>query len=422
MKSLYSNGPTSNDSVRKPFEDNLRKAKEIFLAAPYFTIAEPIVAAANAGKRVQLLIGLNSSTSPEAISKIYNVPNLTARYLTHRFHAKIFIFDDLAFIGSANITDGGLIANREAVIRLDPNDDAVIIQDTKELFQELWESALEITLEKLNQFRQARRSLSLPKLTPDEMIENIIGRAEPNTINAASKHRTSQQLFLESLRRQIQSYRMAFEEISEILVKQNLRRPELAEIGLFNEANRFLNWVRLTKAIGGDSWKFAPVLSQNERKAAITGFAQDWVSQTDSKVPQDYIDWLQRVQTVFASIETIDSASKDELTQALMSLHAFAEQLRFVKGGLQNLPSEFWTANSNDMAKVKKSISYLLFGSEDFTTRLYKYLFTRHIKLAGFGKSCALEIFGTIKPNEAPPMNGRMAKALKFLGYDVLSL
>lgn len=32
---------------------------------------------------------------------------------------------------------------------------------------------------------------------------------------------------------------------------------------------------------------------------------------------------------------------------------------------------------------------------------------------------CALELYGTIRPTECPPINGRMAKALRYLGLDV---
>jgi hypothetical protein len=41
------------------------------------------------------------------------------------------------------------------------------------------------------------------------------------------------------------------------------------------------------------------------------------------------------------------------------------------------------------------------------------------MKLGYFGQFCALELFGTVKPEECPPMNGRMAKALRYLGFDV---
>jgi hypothetical protein len=128
------------------------------LAAPYFTIAEPIVNAARAGKSVQLLIGLNSATSPEAVSATHGIPNLAVRYLTHRFHAKIYVFDDAALLGSSNLTDGGLMSNREAVICLDQREDIEAVEEVRGLFLELWESAQVLTIEKMHSNRRMHRS------------------------------------------------------------------------------------------------------------------------------------------------------------------------------------------------------------------------------------------------------------------------
>jgi hypothetical protein len=41
----------------------------LFLAAPYFDHVAPILEAAREGKTVQLLIGLNSATNPDAVGK-----------------------------------------------------------------------------------------------------------------------------------------------------------------------------------------------------------------------------------------------------------------------------------------------------------------------------------------------------------------
>ena len=41
------------------------------------------------------------------------------------------------------------------------------------------------------------------------------------------------------------------------------------------------------------------------------------------------------------------------------------------------------------------------------------------MKLGLFGRFCALELYGAIKPEECPPMKNRMAKALRYLGFDV---
>jgi hypothetical protein len=53
------------------------------------------------------------------------------------------------------------------------------------------------------------------------------------------------------------------------------------------------------------------------------------------------------------------------------------------------------------------------------TQRLHDVLYDPAMKLGLFGIFCALELYGTIRPEDCPPMNGRIAKALRFLGFDV---
>ena len=137
------------------------------------------------------------------------------------------------------------------------------------------------------------------------------------------------------------------------------------------------------------------------------------------RLPEYYEACLYDVQRIFGSEQAIASDSKEELTQGLMSIHAFVEMSRFVKGGKANLPPAFWKANNDDMARVKGTLTYLLHGRGDFIQRLHDILYEPGRKLGNFGRFCALELYGTIKPAECPPMNGRMAKALRYLGFDV---
>ena len=109
MDRLFSNGP-SNDFVLNPFNRLVLNSSRLYLAAPYFTAGDTVRDAVKAGKSVQLIVGLNAATSPQALAKVHGVPNLAVRYLTYRFHAKIYIFDDAAMVGSSNLTDGGLVA------------------------------------------------------------------------------------------------------------------------------------------------------------------------------------------------------------------------------------------------------------------------------------------------------------------------
>jgi len=351
---------------------------------------------------------------------VHGLQNIAVRYLTRRFHAKIFIFDSCALVGSSNLTDGGLLSNREATVALDQAEDLDTIDELRALFLELWEAAQVLTTEKLKDFVSAHRSIPRSGPDPDQIIENAVGKAEPVNINVASKTKSSERIFLEGLRRQVyEQYRPAFDEVTQLLLANKFRRPELADVGVANETNRFLNWVRLNYVIGDEIWQAAPLRSQDDRRAKIVQLGQEWVTTHSPKIPEDYIEWLSQVQLVFGTADALSAASKEQLTRGLTSLHAFAEMARFVKAGSPNLPGGFWAANKQDTAKVKTTLSYLLRGSGDFIQRLHDVLYRADLKLAWFGKFCALELYGTIKPEECPPMNGRMAKALRYLGFDV---
>jgi len=417
VTSVYSNGPARN-FVRNPFERLAASSHSLWLAAPYFTGVDSILVAAQAGKPIRLLVGLNATTSPEALAKVCRFPSVAARYLTHRFHAKIYIFDGGVLLGSSNLTDAGMVANREATVLLDPSEDAERIEDVRALFAELWDAARVLTSDTLKLFKRERDALRTGP-DPDSLIEKAIGRAEPANINVASRAQSRERLFLEGLRRLVyEQYKPAFSDVGELLAEHGLRRPELSAVGLANETNRFLSWLRLTH-IPGEEWRDAPALSREDRSARILEFGGEWAEAANNRVPADYVEWLNRVRTVFESATSIGAASQAELTNGLMSLHAFSEQLRFVKGGLAKLPVEFWSANRNDVRKVKRTLAHLTHGVGEFVERLHDVLYTPSFKLSYFGQFSALELEGTLKPEECPPMNGRMAVALRFLGFVV---
>ena len=103
MKRVYTNGP-EKDFVLNPFQNFIRNSTRIYAAAPYFTKAEALVEGATAGKSIDLLVGLNEATSREALQMVHGLQNIAVRYLTRRFHAKIFIFDSCALVGSSNLS------------------------------------------------------------------------------------------------------------------------------------------------------------------------------------------------------------------------------------------------------------------------------------------------------------------------------
>ena len=75
--------------------------------------------------------------------------------------------------------------------------------------------------------------------------------------------------------------------------------------------------------------------------------------------------------------------------------------------------------NLNDVVRVKSTLTHQVYGSGDFIQRWHDVLYDPSMKLSKFGRFCALERYGTVDPTKCPPVNGRMAKALRYLGFGV---
>lgn len=393
-------------------------SNNLWIAAPYVTETEELAEAAKAGKSVRLLVGLNDCTSAKALRDLHDIPGCMIRYFTRRFHAKIYVFDQAAMLGSSNLTDGGLCSNREATICLDSSEDLI---ELRALFLELWESASVLTPQKLEDFERVHGSVRGGRPDYDPRLESIIGISEPTNIRVGSEKKSKERLFIEQLRREVyEEYKPAFDEVTNLLNTNNLRRNDLTGIGSAMETNRFLNWVRLSQAIGEDAWRETPLRpNPADRHGEILRLGQEWVQADRNKVPADYIDWLNTVRKVFANRETIQEVSKDQLTDGLLSIHAFHEQSRWKGGGKTGLAERFWAANDDDITRVKRTLRNLLFGPGDFIQRFHDLLYDPEFTLKYFGYFCALELFGTVRPDQYPPMNGRMAKALRYIGFNV---
>ena len=122
MHCLYSNG--TGKFVLDPFSNLICKAPNAYLAASFHTVDRSCRRSAGGNPSL-------ASDWPERI----DIPTRTTghagvlyRYLAHRFHAKVFIFGDTALIGSSNLTDGGLLQNRKAVIQLSGAGDAEAVE------------------------------------------------------------------------------------------------------------------------------------------------------------------------------------------------------------------------------------------------------------------------------------------------------
>jgi len=414
MPTLYSNGP-QRDFVIRPYLQLMAKTSTVFVASPFVTLTKDLADAVRQGKRVSLLVGLNAATDPAVLREVFGLPNLAIRYYTHRFHAKIYLFDDCALVGSSNLTDGGMQRNREATILIEQADQ---VQEIRALCQELWTGAPVLTPEILKRFEDSVGPFG-KHFNPDAKIETAVGKAEPPNISVGSQKKSSEYIFLEALRQRVyEKFMPAFNECSSLLATEGLHRPEWTDSDKGSETNRFLNWVRLTHG-SGDDWQKSPLLTQEDRKKLIITLGKLWVSTDDPRITSDYFSNMEHLRSVFATRESLEAASREDISSALMGVHAFEEQIRFIKGGYSAIIDFFWKENNEDDKRVKASLGHLLFGQEEFIRRLYDILNFQEWKIRYFGESCALELSGTVRPDICPPMNGRSAKGLRFIGFDV---
>jgi HKD family nuclease len=157
MGRIFSNSPLK-DFVVNPYAELVAGSAQISVMSPFVTRVEELIDAARSGKRVDLLVGLNSSTSPAALAKAQQQHGIEVRYYAHhRFHAKVYLFDRAAIIGSSNLTDAGLKYNREAAIALNDDDDSADIVELRAVFDELWDAAAVLTDDVLKRFSEAHQ-------------------------------------------------------------------------------------------------------------------------------------------------------------------------------------------------------------------------------------------------------------------------
>lgn len=432
LSDIYANTKATGFTINF-FSEVATQAKQAWLAAPFLTTTEAIDILTAKGCEVSLIVRFSPVTLPAALKKAHENPRVRVRYFTdQKFHTKLYVVDDVALVGSANLTDSGLKANRELSIVLHQDRD-IAFEQLPTVFDELWNYADVLTDDVLKAYTKAFNQPGRPHTEDafEKFLKDFVPEASPPSIVVDSDKVSKERSFIQAFRRKYDEILIPFHnEIVELALKHGLGRKEYEGQDPQIEIGRFLGWLRLVHG-SGDTWREAPLLPREEREKRIAEFVSVWQS-TDDTVSTDMYEAEQEIKNIsnirqfLADPDQLERLDFDTIFDYLIGCHAFLERLRFVPKnlgsnltGLQRLRIQF--LRNNTIENTKETINYLLSGSGDPIVRAYDCIFNARYKLRGFGEACVMELLGWGVPGR-PPFNNRTIRGMRFLGYDVENL
>jgi HKD family nuclease len=136
-------GP-QNRSVGRMLRRMMRQSARIWLLSPYLTHdgVQEFSNLIHDGKDVRLITRLNDRDilsgvlDPDAIAEIQDA-GVKVRFHNDSLHAKLWIFDNLAIVGSANLTGHALSDNVELMVTQEGSSASILADDFSNLWQRL---------------------------------------------------------------------------------------------------------------------------------------------------------------------------------------------------------------------------------------------------------------------------------------------
>jgi hypothetical protein len=410
---LYTNSNAKLDFLGKRLEI-VSKNANIFISVAFFSHSEYIINAIKSGcSNIDLIVRLDFGTNPDELLKLIDNPNVNIRYYSSKhFHPKLYIIDGVcAIIGSANLTHNGLGKNLELNIEIDS--DEPIYDDLMYEFINEWENAGVLTKDIALKFKQICDDNKNRIIDSNRIIISQLGEIPPQNILILDKKEASFE-YLENFRRKYQQYISAFKRLEKIYLIDSSKRKYDSNCPLKIEIDGFLSWLWDFKC-DHSNYSERPVLTDEKITMDVLSLKGEFLNISGA----NYYDNLPSIHAIpeFNTKDKIDKLSIETITNLLERVWAFHDRLRFYTGGLQAMKEEFIAKNGQ---KIKETISYILFGKEDYVVRIYNSLFLQKYKLELFGDSCVKELYGLVNKENIPICNGRTRKVMQWLGFGKL--
>jgi len=417
--SLYTNS-SAQDTVHNAFYLLSNGVNVLYLSSPFFSEANLIKEFLNKGYFIRLIVRLGPATSPSALSQLINEDKIQIRYFTSPlFHSKLYIFGDrVALIGSANLTQSGILRNREVCITINSEDNR--FDKILSLYQSYWSQAEVLDADRLKKYESIYQKFKVNKENNEleqSLAEQFGDVAPTEGVQVGISKPTKEKVFLESYRKTYQAFLEAFREV-ETLYKKDSRRQQPEEmVPLRIEIDQFLSFIR-EKHTSSNNYLYQPIRQGSDREDFIKVHLEKWFSRRWQYLDKIIVKNLPIITGRLSTVSAIDAASINELLDALEICHSFYESSRYHRGGHLTLRSDF--AKDNDLLQVKKVLKYLLHGDDNFIIRMCACIYDENFSLHHVGRSVVQELLGWVNRENIPICNGRTVKSLRYLGFNVV--
>lgn len=404
----------TNDNERRDFLGNtlleLGHNTNVFIATAFFSKDTLISEFAKRGCKVYLIVRLGFPTQPVALKTLlrdYSESVYIRYYFSTTFHPKLYLFGEkIAFVGSSNLTDSGIFSNQELNISIDQ--DNPVFEELQQTFTEYWQHARVLTQDDLDAytdlyFKQKKANDEFE----NELSNKITEHAFPNIKRYGNGSKTTndfEQVYLKDY----QMFLGEFKRLREIYIGYGERKVEEHLLPLRIEIDQFLNWIyenRLHEVPGK-----ADV--NNRVSEQMKEFFNADLAYLYDEIPERY----RTLRSAFRSESMLKSLGDNDLMDALMNVYAFSGRARYNKGEVAH-KRNFLDINTSD--KIKKSLSYLVFGKEAPSKKIIQCIYHPDYKLKEFGNSCVKELYGWVNNEAYPICNKRVLDSMKWLGFNV---
>jgi len=382
-------------STYKELEANI-EINEIFIASAFFSNDKLIIDWANRGRKIKLLVSLRPPTNYYSLKNIYSNKNIEVKFLGKEFHSKFIIFKNSGIvIGSSNFTNNGIIENLETNFS---STDSVIEKKMQENFTFLWSKANHLEPSDLSEYENIYNIFLNRRM--DKELEDFE--------NKIMKNRNNYKMNSISIAEEAKKYLQYWKYIDLIkdIVKE-VSENEYPDVPVYLTIDHFWHWIKTVWGKENSSMK-QPDINQIKRMFSKYCIWDKTGNNDTLRFYQTSVDVFQN----YLSREKINELTTESAKLVYRNLHSGQNRTtRF------NSDEEF--VRRNDIEKIIKSLSYLLYSLDDIDIKISNLLKNDDYKLDELKESGIQEIIGWVHPGKYPIRNKKSNDAIAMLGYEI---